>query len=50
MNQLGALKVKLEFLPRVTLQECLDAFLQNQDGQTLTYFGDLQHQSVINLC
>ena len=41
---------QLEFLPQVTLQECLDAFLQNQDGQALTYFGNHEHSRFDQVC
>ena len=41
---------QLEFLPQVTLQECLDAFLQNQDGQALTYFGIHEHSRFDQVC
>ena len=41
---------QLEFLPQVTLQECLDTFLKNQDGQALTYFGNHEYSSYDNIC
>ena len=41
---------QLEFLPQVTLQECLDTFLQNQDGQGLTYFSNHEYSSYDNIC
>ena len=41
---------QLEFLPQSTLQECLNAFLQNQDGQALTYFGNHEDSRFDQVC
>ena len=41
---------QLEFLPQVTLQECLNAFLQNQDRQALTYFGNHENSRFDQVC
>ena len=35
---------QLEFLQQVTLQECLAAFLESQDGQALSYFGNYKYR------
>ena len=41
---------QLEFLPQATLQECLNAFLQNQDGQALTYFANHEDSRFDQVC
>ena len=41
---------QLEFLPQSTFQECLNAFLQNQDGQGLTYFGNHEDSRFDQVC
>ena len=45
-----SVKGQLEFLPNFSLKECISAFVQNTDGQALTYFGSQSLNRFENVC